>query len=382
MPWEERSTVEQRIRFLLAYESGTYQMAELCRRYGISRQCGYKWVGRYEQEGLEGLYDRSRAPECSPQQVKSDVVEAMLCERRRYGWGGKKIMARLRDLEPSRPWPSAATADRYFKRYGLTQKRRRSRRVSQTARPERVPTQSNEIWTADFKGEFRLGNRQYCYPLTVVDSYSRYLLDCRGLESVASAGAQRVFDGLFGQYGLPAAILTDNGVPFGQPSSLGRLSRLSVWWIKLGIEPVRIQPGHPEQNPRHERMHRELKKETTLPPQADMQSQQSCFDQFQQRYNEERPHEGLQMKRPVQVYQLSPRRYNGGTPKMEYPGHYEVRKVSNAGAIRWHWRRIFLTAVLAHEYVGLEAIDEGTWSVYFGNHLLGRLDEPSGMLYA
>ena len=373
--------MEERARFVLSYESGTYQMTELCRRYGISRQCGYKWWQRYEQEGLEGLGDRSRTPQHSPQQVSSEIVEAMVRERKRYGWGGKKIVARLRDLEPLRPWPAAATADRYFRQHGLTQQRRRRRRGSETARPQAVATEPNQIWTADFKGEFRLGNRQYCYPLTVMDSYSRYLLGCRSLASVASQGSRRVFDSLFREYGLPVGILTDNGVPFGQPSSLGRLSRLSVWWIKLGIVPIRIQPGHPEQNASHERMHRELKKETTRPPQSDMKSQQRCFDQFRKRYNEERPHEGLLMKRPVQLYDLSQRRYHGGTVPVQYPGHYEVRKVSHAGAIRWRTERIFLTTVLAYEYVGLEALDDGIWSIYFGNHLLARLDERSSALY-
>lgn len=381
MPWLERSTMEERISFVLAFESGTYQMAELCRRYDISRQCGYKWWERYRRDGWEGLKEQSRAPRHCPHRVEAGVVEELLKERRRYGYGGKKIIARLSQNQPAKIWPSPATADKYFRQNGLTEKRRSRRQGAPKNRPSLDPAGPNQIWTADFKGEFRLGNRRYCYPLTAVDSYSRYLLACRGLESTQGRTARAVFDGLFREYGLPAAILTDNGAPFGQACTLGRLSRLSVWWIKLGIAPLRIQPGHPEQNPRHERMHRDLKKETTRPPAVDLQRQQEKFDQFCRRYNEERPHEGIQMSRPNQLYQASERRYDGREVKLEYPGHYQVKRVRPKGSIKWRGEHLFISEVLSGEYVGFEAVDDGVWSVHLGTYLLGRFDEATRRIY-
>jgi len=372
--------MEERTRFVIAYASGMYQMAELCRRYGISRQCGYKWWGRYQEGGIEELIEHSRAPQECPHRVAQELVDELVRERQRYGWGGKKIIVRLREGQPEKAWPSAATADKYFRLNGLTQPRQRRRRCQPGARPTVSPTSPNELWTADFKGEFRLGNRQYCYPLTVVDGYSRYLLECRGLSSTCEGGARPRFEQLFRAYGLPAGIRTDNGTPFAA-TSLGRLSRLSVWWIRLGIRPERIQPGHPEQNPRHERMHRELKKETTRPPQADLRNQQESFDQFCRRYNEERPHEGLEMKRPAQLYEASARPYPRRVPPVEYPGHFEVRRVGSAGTMKWRNRVLFVTQVLESEYVGLEAVDDAIWSVYFGPQLLGRLDERTGKIY-
>jgi putative transposase len=382
MSWVERSPMEERIKFVLAVKSGAYQMAELCRRYGISRQCGYKWWERYQQEGLEGVKERSRSRHHCAHRTDPELVEQILAERRLYGYGGKKIIRRLQDNEPAKSWPSAATADRYFRQDGLTEKRRsrRARRVQ--GRPAINPVAPNEIWTADFKGEFLLGNGLNCYPLTVVDSYSRYVLGCRGLESTQGKPAREVFRGLFSEYGLPAAILTDNGGPFGQAQALGGLSRLSVWWIKLGIAPLRIQPGHPEQNPRHERMHRELKKETTRPPASDFDGQQEKFDQFCQRYNEERPHEGLELGRPKQFYQVSGRRYNGAEVKLEYPGHYQVRRVRHNGLVQWHKRDVFVSEVLSDERIGFEAVDDGVWSIYLGSYLLGRFDEARGKVYA
>jgi len=310
------------------------------------------------------------------------MVEQMLAERRVYGYGGKKIIARLRQNHPEQSWPSPATADRYFRQEGLTEKRRSRRPRRVQGRPTVNPVAPNEIWTADFKGEFLLGNGLYCYPLTVVDSYSRYVLGCRGLKSTQGKPAREVFGGLFSEYGLPTVILTDNGGPFGQACSLGGLSRLSVWWVKLGIMPFRIQPGHPEQNPRHERMHRELKKETTRPPAHDLLQQQEKFDQFCQRYNEERPHEGLAMSRPNQLYQASQRRYDGREVKLEYPGHYQVRRVRPNGLVKWCGKDLFLSEVLSNEQVGFEAVDEGVWSVYLGEHLLGRFDESKRKIYA
>ncbi len=232
----------------------------------------------------------------------------------------------------------------------------------------------NDVWSADYKGHFRMGNRRYCYPLTVKDGYSRYVLGCRGLSSTASGEAKPVFRRVFEEFGLPWRILTDNGSPFAT-TAIGRLSRLSVWWIRLGIEPVLIEPGHPEQNPRHERMHRTLKAETARPPKSSLRAQQRAFDRFLEEYNEERPHQALGGETPADVYELSPRAYPAKLPVIEYPGHYEVRYVSSNGGVKWHNDFVFISRVLIGEYVGFEEIDDGIWSLYFGSVELGRFDE-------
>lgn len=380
MAWRETSEMEERMKFVLACKSKAYQMAELCRKYGISRQCGYKWWERYRQEGLAGVREHSRATQSCPHRTADEVVKVLIEERKRFGYGGKKIIARLRQNRPEEMWPAPTTADKYFRDHGLTEHKQRRRRRGASVAPNLDVSAPNQVWTVDFKGEFRLGNRDYCYPLTVVDTYSRYVLECRALKSTSSPACMRAFRQLFRSVGLPEAILSDNGVPFAQPA-LGRLSRLAVWWIKLGIRPLRIQPGHPEQNPRHERMHRELKRETTRPPARQQSGQQEKFDQFRRQYNAERPHEGLEMKRPVQLYQASGRCYPEREPQVEYPGHFEVRRVSSGGTVKLRNRLLFVTRVLESEYVGLEAVDDAIWSVYFGPQLLGRLDERTGKIY-
>jgi hypothetical protein len=238
----------------------------------------------------------------------------------------------------------------------------------------------NALWSADFKGQFKLGTGAYCYPLTVIDGYSRYLLACRGLDSTATGSARSVFEGIFRSYGLPDRIRTDNGPPFAT-CALGRLSALSVWWIKLGITPELIQPAHPEQNGRHERMHRTLKAEATRPAAATARGQQRRFDHFQREYNDERPHEALAQVPPAQHYQPSPRPYARALRAPEYPRHYETRYVSTNGGIRWHHRWVNVSHVLAEEYVGLEEVADGVWSVFFGPLLLGRLDERDYRLH-
>jgi transposase InsO family protein len=241
--------------------------------------------------------------------------------------------------------------------------------------------QPNDLWTADFKGEFRMGDSMLCYPLTVADQISRYLLACEGQTSVARTGAQPVFEQLFAEYGLPAKILTDGGCPFANAHSPRRLSRLSVWWILLGIERVLIEPGHPEQNGCHERMHRTLKAATARPPASCMQSQQRCFDSFRQEYNEERPHESLGMRQPAELYTPSSRTYPRETPEMTYPGHYEVRRVRTKGEIKWRGRRLFVSEALGGQRIGLEETDDGRWALRFGPLLLGRYDERNQNLH-
>jgi hypothetical protein len=240
-------------------------------------------------------------------------------------------------------------------------------------------TEPNEIWTADFKGHFRTGDGMYCYPLTVKDGFSRYLLDVQAFLSPSHQLKKPVFERLFREYGLPKIIRTDNGAPFAT-TAIGRLSRLSVWWIRLGIFPELIEPGHPEQNPRHERMHKTLKQETTKPPAEDHRSQQKRFDSFCNIYNNERPHESLGQQTPASFYRPSERVFPGRIPKIEYPGHYELRRVSRNGGIRWHSQWVCVTHVLAEEYVGFEEIDDGLWEVFYGPVRLGRFNERTSKI--
>lgn len=382
MPWSE--TVEMsRVKFIADLESCLYDMTELCEKHGISRKTGYKWAERFGQEGVEGLKDRSRAPKHSPRQTESSVAERLLALRRQHPtWGPRKLLAWLEKHEPGQDWPRASTLGGLLKRAGLVEPRRRR---AARARPVTVArteaTAPNEVWTSDFKGQFRTGDGRLCYPLTVVDGFSRFVLVIQSLPSVAAAGVWPVFEQAFRDYGLPQVIRTDNGSPFASSSALAGLSRLSVRWIKLGIALERIEPGHPEQNGRHERMHRTLKAETTRPPAANSRGQQEIFDRFRHEYNEQRPHEALEQRPPGELYQSSIRPYLDRLPQPEYPGHYEVRSVHPGGEIKWQGRYLFLSEALGGERVGLEEYEDGLWAVYFGSLRLARFDEQERKLY-
>jgi transposase InsO family protein len=380
MPWSETTAMTERLRFIADLESSLYTMTELCARHDISRPTGYKWSARWVADGVDGLKDRSRAPLHCPHRTEAPVVEALLAARRQHPrWGPRKLLAYLSRRHPEWDLPAASTAGAILKRHGLVEPRRRRRRLPHRNRSQPEVKSANDLWTCDFKGEFRTGDGRYCYPLTVADQYSRYLLGCEGRTSTASVGARSVFEDLFRKNGLPKAIKSDNGSPFSSPALCG-LSRLSVWWIKLGIEPVLIARGHPEQNGSHERMHRTLKAETTRPPASDMGSQQRRFDGFREEFNEERPHEALGQQPPAELYHPSPRRYPDVVPKVEYPGHYEVRSVRHDGLIKWQGDFLFVSGVLAGEPVGLEEIDDGIWSLYFGPLFLARFDERESRL--
>ena len=347
-------------------------MTELCERFDISRKTGYDWLARFDTHGWEGLADQSRRPHTCPHRT-SAALEAALVQLRQLHphWGPKKLVAVLARTQPDLLLPAPSTVGAILKRHGLVTEHPRRRKPTHPGRSSVVAAEPNAVWQADFKGEFRLGNGQYCYPLTVTDAYSRFLLACVSRTSTATEGAQPVFQRLFAEYGLPLAIRTDNGAPFATPA-LGGLSRLSVWWIKLGIEHQRIEPGHPEQNGRHERMHRTLKAETTRPPAADDPSQQARFDGWRAEFNTERPHEALGQETPSTHYRPATRALPTRLPAPEYAGHLEIRRVGASGAIRWGGRSLFLSQVLIGEDVGLEEIDEGLWSVYFYHVLLGR----------
>ena len=276
MPWKETKPMDERVRFIGGWSSDRYSMSELCRIYGISRKTGYKWAQRYEEESLDGLKDRSRRPARSPRRTEQRCVEALLAERRSHPrWGARKLLVRLRRQHPDWSWPSASTAAAIFHRHGLVEPRRRRLRGDAPGKPSFEAAHANDLWTADFKGHFRTRDRIYCYPLTVTDNYSRYILGCQALPGTLLEPTKATFTRLFKEHGLPRSIKTDNGVPFSAPT-LGRLSQLSVWWLKLGVMPVLTQPGKPQQNGRHERMHKTLKDETLKPPAGNSRAQLVC----------------------------------------------------------------------------------------------------------
>jgi putative transposase len=375
MPWRTTSPMDQRSLFVAEYSRGYFALSELCGRFGISRKTGYKWLERYAELGRSGLADRSRRPHSCPHQTPACVVDALLeCRRRHPTWGAKKLLRIVSRQHPDWLWPSRSTCCELLKRHGLVTAQPRRRWPGHPGRPCTTMKEPNAVWTADFKGHFKTGDGRYCYPLTVVDGYSRYLLACQGLRSTEIELARPVFQRIFAEYGLPGVIRTDNGVPFAT-TALGRLSTLSVWWIRLGIHPELIEPSHPEQNGSHERMHRTLKRETARPPRGSLPAQQVRFNRFRDEYNDERPHEALGQETPSSLYRPSPRPLPTRVPDLEYPGHFEIRYVSGNGGIRWNCHWVCVTHTLAGEYVGLEEVGDGLWDVYFGPLRLGRMDE-------
>lgn len=373
--WSSTSPMRERVRFVADVERGELTIDELCDRYGVSRKTGYKWLGRYRGEGPAGLQDRSRRPHHSPN-ATDPLVVALLEELRRLhpSWGAEKLLKVLGRREPRLELPGRSTGCELLKRAGLVRQKRRNIRRGHPGPPLSKMDEPNAVWCADFKGQFKTRDGVYCYPLTVTDGFSRYLLCCQGLRSTRHELAKPVFTRLFQEFGLPRIIRTDNGVPFAS-TALGRLSHLSAWWIRLGIQPELTEPASPAQNGRHERMHKTLKAETTRPPAGNLAAQQVRFNAFRREFNDERPHEALGQETPGSVYERSRRQFPRKLPPISYPGHYEVRYVSENGAIRWKRAWVGVTTVLAHEYIGLEEVGEGLWDVYFSRLRLGRLDE-------
>jgi putative transposase len=372
MPWRTATMVTERARFVLEAERSFHSFSELCRRHNISRPTGHKWLDRYREEGLDGLQDRSHRPHSCPHATPDDVVKRILAIRRRRKWGAPKIQRVLRnELEVV---PSIDAIHRVLQARGLVRSRKPRRRRTHPGKPSDHMEQPNATWTTDFKGEFRTGDGRLCYPLTVQDAHSRFLLACKGLPTLEIQPVRRRFERLFQEYGLPERIRSDNGHPFASPA-LGRLSQLSVWWIELGIIPELIEPGKPQQNGRHERMHRTLKADTASPPRANLRAQQRTFDQFRLVYNHERPHEALGQETPASIYRNSKRLYSKKADPFAYPGHFEVRLVAQDSTIRWNNQKVFVSHLLARKDVGLEEVGENVWSVYFGPVHLGWLDE-------
>lgn len=373
MPWRTATVMDERARFCFEAENSFLSFAELCRRYGISRPTGYKWLDRSREGGVADLGDRSHRPRSCPHRT-SPEVEARIIELRRHrSWGAPKLQ---RLLEQEMGWaPAVSTIHRILDRHGLVRHRKPRRRRE---KPPRAPFEAdhpNALWTADFKGQFRLKDGQLCYPLTVQDAYSRFLLDCRGLPAPSLASTLATFRRLFRTYGVPDRIRTDNGQPFASTVSLARLSHLSVWWIQLGITPELTQPGKPQQNGRHERMHRTLKREATRPPRANLRAQQSAFNSFRRVFNEERPHQALDQETPASKYHASHRPLLKEPPPLTYPDHFEVRWTSQLGQIRWKNRFVFVSRSIRYQPLGLENVGPGLWAIFYGPVALGWLDE-------
>lgn len=375
MPWNETTPMDQRTQFVADYLRNRFTMSELCIRYSVSRKTGYKWIDRYLRYGPVGLEPRSRRPNSHPREIEAKVVNALLQMRHKHPkWGAKKLLVKVAERRPEWTMPACSTVCDILSRNGLVTHRPRRRAIGHPGKPGSVIAQPNEVWSADFKGQFKTRDGQYCYPLTVSDHYSRYLLCCQSLDSTAVEGSKRVFTRVFKEYGLPWRIRSDNGVPFAT-STLGRLSKLSAWWVRLGVLPDLIEPGKPQQNGRHERMHRTLKDETTKPAAANSRTQQRKFNAFQREYNEDRPHEALDMNTPAQLYHASAREMPNKLPELEYPDRFEVRYVSANGGMRWDKQWVNVTSALIGEYIGLEEVGDGLWDVYFGVLKIGRLHE-------
>ena len=367
--------MDERLKFIARLLDGE-KMAAACRDFGISRKTGYKILTRYNEIGLDGLTDRSRRPYRQANQLPFQI-EAQIArlKQERPSWGAPKIREKLNRLYPDVHTPAISTVHAVLDRHGLV-KRRRARRNRATGTVLSLPGQPNDLWCADYKGEFMLADRRYCYPLTVTDAASRYLFACEALSTTKEAYAFPVFEAVFKQFGLPKAIRTDNGVPFASPNSLFNLSKLSVWWLRLGIEIERIKPGHPQQNGRHERMHLTLKLETTKPAGKNFLQQQAKFDGFIECYNNERPHQALNMRCPAECYVPSTRPYTG-LPELDYPFHDKTVTVTTCGRICFNRRKINLSTVFAGQSVGIKQVSEEVWLVSFMDYDLGYFDHET-----
>ena len=374
MPWKASSVVDERMRFVLEQERGVHTMTELCEAYHITRETGYYWLRRYQQGGLDALVDRDRAPRQHPNQTPEEIEEAVLALRRAHmSWGPRKLKRVLERKQGQRPWPAASTIGGMVAREGLVVRRRKRRRAPPYTEPFASADAPNRVWCADFKGWFRTGDGERIDPLTITDASSRYLVRCQQVEKADGERVRAVFESAFRECGLPEAIRTDNGAPFASRAVAG-LSRLAVWWMKLGIVPERIAAGHPEQNGRHERMHRTLKQETASPPAATRRAQQRAFDRFRREYNDERPHEALGLETPSAVYQPSARVYPARVPEPEYGNALKVRRVQQWGQFHWKHQHVFLSETLIGESVGLLPVDDRFYTVYFAAFPIARFD--------
>lgn len=374
MPWKETCPMEERLKYVGDWLKKDLTVTELCCKYGISRKTGYKWIERYQAHGLEGLLELSRAAHNHPNQTPVVIEEELLRFKHQHPhWGPRKLIHRLDEKRPEENWPAPSTAEAILKRHGLVKPRRKRRTTPIFAGVPREVCRPNDVWGADFKGWFRTRNGKRVDPLTITDIASRYMLKCQALTSTKECYVRPWFEAVFQEFGLPWAIRTDNGPPFASVG-LGGLSRLSVWWVCLGIIPERIRPGHPEENGCHERMHRSLAEATANPPERNVVMQQIAFDSFQKEFNEERPHEALAMGTPARFYKPSERSFPKNLPEMEYGSGVDVRRVRSNGQIKWAGDFLYLSEALIGQLVGLKRIDNDQWSIHFGPVPLGTID--------
>lgn len=379
MPWRETCPMDQRRKFIDEWLSEDWSVSELSRCYGISRKTAYKWLSRFKLGGLNELSDRSRAHRTHPSTTPTGIEAQIVQLRHRHPfWGPRKLKKRLERLQPGQHWPAASTIGCMLKRHGLVVPRRRRYRTPIYPGPFADGILPNDVWAADFKGWFRTGDGSRVDPLTVSDWASRYLVRCRAVEQTNGDNVQAQLTVAFKEFGLPNALRTDNGVPFATVG-LGGLSKLAVWLIRLGIRPERIRPAHPEENGAHERMHRTLKQQTANPPKRSLQAQQEAFDQFLREYNEERPHETLDMMTPADIYRPSGRSFPNKLPEIEYPSGSTTRQVADNGCIKLEGELIYLSNALIEQHIRLEETDGG-WNLWFGPEALGKLDLRRGVI--
>lgn len=367
MPWKETCPMEQRVEMVGDWLKNKSSITELSKMYGVSRVTIYKWLSRFRAEGPAGFQERSKAPRQHPKAVPAEMLQMLISARLSHPrWGPKKIRSFLNEHYPDEEWPALSTMSVIFKREGLVKPRRIRHSVEPYSQPFLECDRPNKVWSADFKGQFRTKDGKLCYPLTITDNFSRFILLCRGLERPTHDQVRPWFESTFRRYGLPEAIRTDNGSPFASVG-LGSLSRLSAWFIKLGIRPERIEKAHPEQNGRHERMHRTLKEATATPPNTNLTEQQKTFNDFVEEYNFDRPHEALEMKKPGAVYEISKRAFTSRTAPVKYGPEITVRPVRASGEICWQGKRIYISQALSGEQIGLRQLeDEHNWEIRYG----------------
>jgi putative transposase len=379
MPFRETDRVKERRELVEAWESGLYNKSELARRFGVTRPTVHLWVARAEAD--EPLTDRSRAPHECPHRTDAEIAEELIAFRKLHRhWGPKKIGDALRRGDRDKQWPADSTIGDVLKRADLIEPRRRRPQIERSRERPAKESEPGLITTVDFKGQFRLGDRKYCYPLTVADPVSRFIYAIEAMHSTSYVLVREVMERVFRRHGLPEIVLSDNGVPFCTRQGVVQYSRLGVWCLRYGVQIRHTRPGHPEDNAVHERMHRTLKAETTRPPKRMLSQQQRAFDDFRRQFNRERSHEGIGRKVPADVHRRSPREFPKHRPEPDYPGHFEIRRVSDTGTFSWGGSFIYLSSSFAGEHIGLEEVDDAIWSIRFFEHELARFDERSKTL--
>lgn len=376
MPWKETTTMEQKVEFICEWRTGKYSITELCKTFNISRPTAYKFITRFENDGIEGLKKQSTAPKKHPNSTKDEVIKNIIQLKEKHKlWGAKKIRRLLFNVCPEKDIPSVVTVHNILHKHGFVKPQKRCKRVKPVF-PIFDPKECNEIWSADYKGKFLMGNKIYCHPLTIADSKSRFVFSAKGHYNETLKNAKAEFTKVFRTYGIPKQMHTDNGSPFGSVRAIQRFTQLSYWFIELGIMPVFSDPAHPEQNGRHERMHRDLKAACAKPSAFDLKAQQRRLNQFINEYNNVRPHEALDMETPASVHTFSTRPFPEKIKPFEYNPQYKIMKVAQNGAIRWksyHW--VYLTVALKGKYVGVEELGNGIWRIYYYGVFLGYFDD-------